>query len=87
MRIASIAESSLWTRFLEAFVEDMLLMAYVDAHTTKFNFRKFFLAAPIIFASRVTFEKLPTDVPTQNGSLTRDIPSVRMLVGLLLLLC
>jgi hypothetical protein len=55
-----MAESSLWTHFLEASVEDMLLTAYVDARTTKFYFLKFFLAAPI-FASRETFEKLPTE--------------------------
>jgi hypothetical protein len=35
-------------------------MAYIDARTTKFYFCKFFLAAPI-FASRETFEKLPTE--------------------------
>ncbi len=60
MQIAQVAESSLWTRFLEASIEDMLSMAYVDARTTKFYFRKFFLAASI-FASRETFEKLPIE--------------------------
>jgi hypothetical protein len=55
-----MAESSLWTCFLEASVEDMLPMVYVDAPTTKFNFCEFFLAAPI-FASRETFEKIPTE--------------------------
>jgi hypothetical protein len=35
-------------------------MAYVDAHTTTFNFCNFFLAAPI-FASRETAEKFPTE--------------------------
>ncbi len=63
-----MAESSLWTCFLEASVEDMLPTAYVDAHTTKFYFREFFLVAPI-FASRETFEKQNNgmDVPMQNG--------------------
>ncbi len=51
---------SLWTRSLEASVEDMLPTAYVDAHATKFYFCKFFLAAPI-FASRETFKNLPTE--------------------------
>jgi hypothetical protein len=60
MRIACASESSLWTGFLEASVEDMLPTAYVDAGTTKFYFCKFFLAAPI-FASQETFEKLPTE--------------------------
>ena len=60
MQIASAVESSLWTHFLEASVEDMLPTAYVDPCTKKFYFRKFFLAAPI-FASRETFEKLPTE--------------------------
>jgi hypothetical protein len=45
-----MAKSSLWTRFLEKSVEDMLMTAYVDAHTTKFYFFEFFLVAPI-FAS------------------------------------
>ena len=35
-------------------------MAYIDAHTTKFYFCEFFLAAPI-FASRETAEKVPTE--------------------------
>jgi hypothetical protein len=59
-QIACVAELSLWTRSLEAFVEDMLPTAYVDACTTKFYFCEFFLAAPI-FASQETFEKLPTE--------------------------
>jgi hypothetical protein len=49
-RITCVAEQSLSTCFLESSVEDMLPMAYVDAHTTKFYFCEFFLAAPI-FAS------------------------------------
>jgi hypothetical protein len=36
MQIASVAESSLWTCFLEASIEDMLPTAYVDACTIKF---------------------------------------------------
>jgi hypothetical protein len=43
-------ESFLWTHFLEAFVEDMLPTAYVDARTTKFYIHELFLAVPI-FAS------------------------------------
>jgi hypothetical protein len=35
MQIASIAESSLRTCFLEASIEDMLPTAYVDARKTK----------------------------------------------------
>jgi hypothetical protein len=59
-RITCVAESSLWTRFIEVSMEDMLLMAYIDAHTKKFHFREFFLAVPI-FASRETSEKIPTE--------------------------
>jgi hypothetical protein len=55
-----MAELSLWTHFLEASVEDMLLMAYVDAHTRKFYFHEFFLAVPI-FASQEASEKIPTE--------------------------
>ncbi len=55
-----MAESSLWTRFLEVFVEDILPMAYVNARTTKFYFCKLFLAVPI-FANRETCEKIPTE--------------------------
>jgi hypothetical protein len=54
-----MGELSLWTRFLEASIEDMLPTAYLDARTMKFYFYEFFLAAPI-FTSRETFEKLPT---------------------------
>jgi hypothetical protein len=60
MQITCMAALSLWTCFLEASIEDMLPMAYIDAHTTKFYFCEFFLAAPI-FASPETFEKLPTE--------------------------
>ncbi len=59
-QIACMVESSLWTRFLEASVEDMLPTAYADARTTKFYSCEFFLVAPI-FASRETFEKLPME--------------------------
>jgi hypothetical protein len=55
-----MAELSLWTRFLEASVEDMLPMAYVDACTTKFYFCEFFLPVPI-FVSQETSEKIPTE--------------------------
>jgi hypothetical protein len=44
--IIFIAELSLWTLFLEVSIEDMLLMAYVDARTTKKMFYKLFLAVP-----------------------------------------
>jgi hypothetical protein len=45
MQIACVAELSLWTCFLEVSIEDMLLMGYVDASTTKFYFCKFFLGS------------------------------------------
>jgi hypothetical protein len=35
VQMTFIAKLSLWTRFLEASIEDMLLMAYIDARTTK----------------------------------------------------
>ncbi len=54
------AELSLWTRFLEASVEDMLPMEYIDARTTKFYFCELFFVVPI-FASRETSEKIPTE--------------------------
>ncbi len=60
MRIACIAESSLWTCFLEASIDDMLPTACVDACTAKFNLREFFLAVPI-FASQENCEKIPTE--------------------------
>ncbi len=53
MQIPCVAESSLWTHFLEAFVEDMLTTAYVDAY-------KLFLAVPF-FACQETSEKDPTE--------------------------
>ncbi len=55
-----VLEWSLWTDFLEASIEDMLLTAYADARTTKFYFRMFFLAIPI-FTSRETSEKIPAE--------------------------
>jgi hypothetical protein len=60
MQIACVAELSLWTRFLEASVEDMHPTAYLDACTTKFYFREFFLLVPM-FASQETFEKILTE--------------------------
>ena len=45
-----MAELSLWPCFLEVSVEGTLEMAYVDARTTKFYFREFFITVPI-FAS------------------------------------
>jgi hypothetical protein len=63
-------------------------MAYVDACKTKFYFCKLFLMVPI-FASQETSEKIPMQqlFLQKKCSLTRDIPSVGTLVGLLLLLC
>jgi hypothetical protein len=59
-QIACVEELSLWTCFLEVSVKDVLTMAYVDARTTKFYFREFFFAVPIV-ASRETFEKILTE--------------------------
>jgi hypothetical protein len=59
-QIACMAESSFWTCFLEASVEDMLPTLYIDAGITKFYFCKLFLAIPI-FASQETSEKIPTE--------------------------
>jgi hypothetical protein len=55
-----MVELSLWTCFLEVSVEDMLPMAYEDAHTTKFCFCELFLAVPF-FACREFSEKIPTE--------------------------
>jgi hypothetical protein len=41
-----MAELSLWTRLLEAPVEDMLPMAYVEAPKTKISFCELFLLVP-----------------------------------------
>jgi hypothetical protein len=60
MQIACMAKLSYWACFLEASIKDMLLMAYVDAHTTKFYFYKLCLAVPF-FANRDTSEKIPTE--------------------------
>jgi hypothetical protein len=57
MQIACMAESSLWSRFLEVSFEDMLPTAYVDARTTKFYFHGLFLAVPF-FAHQETSEKI-----------------------------
>jgi hypothetical protein len=59
-QIVSVAELSLWTRFLEVSIEDIHLMVYVDALTTKFYFCELFLMVPI-FASRETSEKILTE--------------------------
>jgi hypothetical protein len=56
-----MAELSIWTRFLEASVEDVLLTLYIDAHTEKFYFCELFLVVPI-FASRETSEKILTEL-------------------------
>ncbi len=66
----------------------MLPTAYVDACTTKFLFLRVFSCGPNLCKLRNYWEvSNGTDVPMQNGSLTRDIPSVEMLVDLLFLLC
>jgi hypothetical protein len=52
-----VAESSLWSRFLEASLEDMLPTFYVDACTTKFYFQELFLVVPF-FANQETYEKI-----------------------------
>ncbi len=41
-----MAELSLWTRLLEAPVEDMLPTAYVEAPKTKIFFWELFLSVP-----------------------------------------
>ena len=56
MQIACVADLSLWSCFLEGSVEDMLLMACVDARTTNFYSRVLFLAVPF-FSNRETSEK------------------------------
>jgi hypothetical protein len=49
-QILCVAELSLWTRIVEASVEDMLLTAHVDACTTKFYFFELFCMDPIIIS-------------------------------------
>jgi hypothetical protein len=51
-----MAESSIWTCFLEVSIEDMLPTPYIDACTTTFSFCKMFLVVPF-FACRETSEK------------------------------
>jgi hypothetical protein len=65
----------------------MLPTAYKDACTTKFKFHELFLAVLFLRIEKLLRDSDGMDVPTQNKSLTRDIPSFGMLVGLLLLLC
>jgi hypothetical protein len=57
MQIVCVAESSLWSSFLEASFEDMLLTAYKEARTTRFYFHELFLAVPF-FANQETSEKI-----------------------------
>jgi hypothetical protein len=52
-----MAESSLWTCFLEASIKDMLPMAYADARTKKNYFCNFFLAIPF-FTNQETSEMI-----------------------------
>jgi hypothetical protein len=87
-KLHTVAESSFWSHFLEASFDDMLPTAKVDARTMKFYFRELFLVVPFFCKSRNFCEDSDKmAVPTQNGSLTRDIPRIGMLVGLLLLFC
>ena len=55
-----MAESSLWTRLLEASIEDMLPTAYVDAPKTKFLFLRVISLGPI-FLCQETSQKIPMD--------------------------
>jgi hypothetical protein len=57
MQIGCMADPSLWSPILESSFEDMFPTAHVDACTTKFYFRKLFLAVPF-FANRETSEKI-----------------------------
>jgi hypothetical protein len=82
-----MAESSLWTRLLEASTEDMLPTAYIDAPKRKFYFCKLYLLVPFSCVEKLLRRFQWMAVPMQNGSLPRDLPSNGMLVGLLLLLC
>ena len=87
MQIAGMAESSLWTCLLEAPVEDMLPMAYVEAPKTKFLFASYFSWSHFSCVEKLLRRFRWMAVPMQNGSLPRDLPtSSEMLVGLLLLL-
>jgi hypothetical protein len=52
-----MAKLALRSRFLEAFFEDMLPTAYVDAHTMKFYFHELFLVVPF-FVNQETSEKI-----------------------------
>jgi hypothetical protein len=61
-------------------------MANVDACTKK-KFMSFFCGPNLCESRNFWEDSNGTAVPTRNGSLTRDIPSVGTLVGLLLLLC
>jgi hypothetical protein len=87
-QIGCLAESSLWTCFLEASIEDMLWTAYVDTGTTKFYLCELFLAVPI-FVSLETSEKIPMErmFLREMVVLQETYLIVGMLVGLLLLLC
>jgi hypothetical protein len=52
-----MAESSLWSRFLEASFEDMLPTLYVDARTTTTKNCDLFLVVPSS-ANQETYEKI-----------------------------
>jgi hypothetical protein len=85
MQIACATESSLWSCFLEASVEDMLLMAHVDACTPKFYFCKFFLPFNI-FACQETSENDPMERLFLRKMVSyRDSSAYGKLDGLLLL--
>jgi hypothetical protein len=60
LQILCVAVLSICTHFLEASIEDMLPMAYVEAHTTKFYFCKLLLTVSFL-ACQETFEKDTTE--------------------------
>jgi hypothetical protein len=77
-----MAIPSLWTQCSEASGEDMLLMAYVDACTTKFYFLQVVSCGPISCSSQKILR-----MPWRNGclykkgSLGKDMPSIWTLVA------
>ncbi len=85
MQIACVAESSLWTLFLEASVEDMLPTAYVDAHTTTFYFFKLFLVVPLSCVKKLLRRIRRNGCSFAKQCLGRDTLTFGTLVGLLLL--
>jgi hypothetical protein len=71
-----------------SYTQDMLLTAYVDTLTTDFCFCELFLVVLFLHVEKLHREdSAGMAVFLQNGRLTRDMPSVGTLVGLLRLLC